>query len=213
MPDAHLGLGLLYFIDRGRPTLLSGAGPADATETIYHLRQAAENGHFSGEVARTFLVRVYELEKRYQEAIPLGQALQTAFPGNGYYALVSGRSQCALGQYALCATILGKLAADLQATVIAPLSRDDRFDLYYFWGQALYETAQDALAFEAFRQAINQDPGNTKDASLWAKYYLGILYERRGEVKTARQLYYTLLRERNVDDLHQQVEQRLAQLR
>ena len=217
MPDAHLGLGLLYFIDRGRPGLLpriaDGAGQDNTTEAIYHLRQAAESGHFSGEVARTFLVRVYELEKRYQEAIPLGQALQATFPGNGYYALISGRSQCAQGQYAPCATTLGKLAADLQAKVIAPLSRDDRFDLYYFWGQALYETAQDALAFEVFRQAINQDPGNAKDASLWAKYYLGILYERRGAVKTAQQLYRTLLRERNVDDLHQQVEQRLTQPR
>ena len=217
MPDAHLGLGLLYFIDLGRPGLVpriaDGAGQDNTTEAIYHLRQAAESGHFSGEVARTFLVRVYELEKRYQEAITLGQALQDTLPGNGYYALVSGRSQCAQGQYAPCATTLGKLAADLQAAVIAPLARDDRFDLYYFWGQALYETAQDALAFEAFRQAINQDPANTKDASLWAKYYLGILYERRGAVKTAQQLYHTLLRERNVDDLHQQVEQRLAQLR
>ena len=216
MPDAHLGLGLLYFIDLGRPVLvprLDGAGRDHTAETLYHLRQAAESGHFSGEVARTFLVRVYELEKRYEEAITLGQALQATFPGNGYYALVSGRSQCAQGQYALCATTLGQLAADLQAAVIAPLSRDDRFDLYYFWGQALYETGQDALAFEAFRQAINQDPGNTRDASLWAKYYLGILYERRGAVKTARQLYHTLLRGRNVDDLHQQVEQRLAQLR
>ena len=216
MPDAHLGFGLWYFLDLGRPGLLprlDGAGHDNTTEAIYHLRQAAESGHFSGEVARTFLVRAYELEKRYQEAITLGQALQATFPGNGYYALVSGRSQCAQGQYALCATTLGKLAAELQAAVIAPLSRDDRFDLYYFWGQALYETGQDALAFETFRQAINQDPGNTKDASLWAKYYLGILYERRGEVKTARQLYHTLLRGRNVDDLHQQVEQRLTQLR
>jgi tetratricopeptide (TPR) repeat protein len=213
MPDAHLGLGLLYFLSPGRLPLLSGAGPSDATETIYHLRQAAESGQFSGEVAHTFLVRVYELEKRYQEAIPLGQALQATFPGNGYYALVSGRSQCAQGQYSWCATTLGKLAAGLQAAIIAPMSRDDRFALYYFWGQALYETAQDALAFEALRQAINQDPGNTRDASLWAKYYLAILYERRGEVKTAQQLYHTLLRGRNIDDLHQQVEQRLAQLR
>ena len=63
------------------------------------------------------------------------------------------------------------------------MTRDDRFELYYFWGQALYETAQDALAFEALRQAINQDPGNARDASLWAKYYLGILYERRGEAR------------------------------
>jgi tetratricopeptide (TPR) repeat protein len=216
MPDAHLGLGLLYFIDLGRSVLspgLGGSGGDHTTEAIYHLRQAAETGYFSGEVARTFLARAYELEKRYQEAMSLGQALQTTFPGNGYYALVSGRSQCAQGQYALCATTLGQLATGLRAAVIAPLGRDDRFDLYYFWGQALYETGQDALAFEAFRQAINQDPGTTKDASLWAKYYLGILYERRGAVKTARQLYHTLLRGRNVDDLHQQVEQRLAQLR
>ena len=216
MPDAHLGLGLLYFLDLGRPVLsprLEGAGRDHTTEAIYHLRQAAETGHFSGEVARTFLVRVYELEQRYEEAITLGQALQATFPGNGYYALISGRSQCAQRQYAPCATTLGQLAADLRAAVSAPLSRDDRFDLYYFWGQALYEMGQDALAFEAFRQAINQDPGNSKDASLWAKYYLGILYERRGAVKTARQLYHTLLRGRNVDDLHQHVEQRLAQLR
>ena len=217
MPDAHLGLGLWYFLDLGRsglfPRMADSAGHDNATEAIYHLRQAAESGHFSGEVARTFLVRVYELEKRYQEAITLAQALQATFPGNGYYALVSGRSQCAQGQYALCATTLGQLAADLHAAVIAPLSRDDRFELYYFWGQGLYETGQDALAFEAFRQAINQDPGNTRDASLWVKYYLGILYERRGAVKTAQQLYHTLLRGRNVDDLHQQVEQRLAQLR
>lgn len=217
MLDAHLGLGLLYFVGPGGPALLprvaDGAGNLSATETIYHLRQAAENGHFSGEVARTFLVRVYELEKRYQEASTLGQALQATFPSNGYYALVSGRSQCAQGQYALCATSLGKLATDLQAAVVLPMPRDDRFDLYYFWGQALYETGQDALAFDALRQAINQDPGTTKDTSLWAKYYLGILYERRGEVKTARQLYHTLLRGRNVENLHQQIEQRLAQLR
>ena len=217
MPDAHLGLGLWYFLDLGSPGFLprmvDRSGHNNTTEAIYHLRQAAETGHFSGEVARTFLVRVYELAQRYEEAITLGQALRATFPGNGYYALVSGRSQCAQGQYALCATTLGQLAADLQAAVIAPLSRDDRFDLYYFGGQALYETGQDALAFEAFRQALNQDPGNTRDASLWAKYYLGILYERRGAVKTAQQLYYTLLRGRNVDDLHQQVEQRLAQLR
>ena len=217
MPDAHLGLGVWYVLRPGRPAWLppavGGAGPAEATQTIYHLRQAAETGHFSGEVARTFLVRLYEVEKRYQEAIALGQALQATFPGNGYYALVSGRSQCAQGQYALCATALGKLVTDLQAAVVAPMTRDDRFELYYLWGQALYETAQDALAFEALRQAINQDPGNARDASLWAKYYLAILYERRGEANIARQLYHTLRRGRNVDDLHQQVEQRLAQLR
>ena len=217
MPDAHLGLGLWYVLRPGRPAwlppALGGTGPADATQTIYHLRQAAETGHFSGEVARTFLARVYEVEKRYQEAVALGQALQATFPGNGYYALVSGRSQCAQGQHALCATTLGKLATALQTAGVAPMTRDDRFELYYWWGQALYETAQDALAFEAFRQAINQDPGNARDASLWAKYYLGILYERRGEAKIARQLYHTLLRGRNVDDLHQQVEQRLAQFR
>jgi tetratricopeptide (TPR) repeat protein len=217
MPDAHLGLGLWYVLRSGRPAwlppALGGTGPTDAIQTIYHLRQAAETGHFSGEVARTFLARVYEVEKRYEEAVAVGQALQATFPGNGYYALLSGRSQCAQGQHALCATTLGQLATDLQTAVVAPMTRDDRFELYYWWGQALYETAQDALAFEAFRQTINQDPGNARDASLWAKYYLGILYERRGEASIARQLYHTLLRGRNVDDLHQQVEQRLAQLR
>jgi len=217
MPDAHLGLGLLYFASPAGPALLprvvDGAGNDHTTETIYHLRHAAETGYFSAEVAQTFLVRVYEMEQRYQEAITLGQALQAMFPRNGYYALVIGRSQYAQGQYIPCATTLGKLAADFQATVVLSMSRDDRFDVYYFWGRALHETAQDAPAFDALRQAINQDPGSVKDASLWAKYYLGILYERRGETTTARQLYQTLLRGRNVENLHKQIHQRLAQLR
>lgn len=216
MPDAHLGLGLLYFASPARPALLprfvDGAGSDTIAETIYHLRRAAETGYFSGEIAQTFLVRVYEVEKRYQEAITLGQALQAMFPSNGYYALVVGRSQYAQGQYMSCATTLGQLAAALQAAAVPLRSRDDRFDVYYFLGRALYETAQDESAFAALRQAINQDPGTVKDASLWAKYYLGLLYERRGETTTARQLYQTLLRGRNVENLHEQVAQRLAPL-
>jgi hypothetical protein len=216
MPDAHLGLGLLYFVGPAHPALLprlvNGSGNDHATETIYHLRRAAETGYFSGEVAQTFLVRVYEVEQRYQEAITLGQALQAMFPSNGYYALVVGRSQYAQGQYSPCAATLGTLAADLQAAAVPSMSRDDRFDVYYFLGRALYETAQDAAAFDALRQAINQDPGTIKDASLWAKYYLGILYERRGETTTARQLYQTLLRGRNVENLHEHIAQRLAPL-
>jgi tetratricopeptide (TPR) repeat protein len=216
MPDAHLGLGLLYFTGSGLPTLLprlgDGTGGREATETIYHLRRAAEHGQFSSEVAQTFLVRVYEMEKRYDEAITLAQGLQATFASNGYYPLVIGRSQYAQGQYALCATTLGKLAADLQAGVVSSMSRQARFEVYYFLGRAGLETAQDAQAFEALRQAINQDPGTVKDDTLWAKYHLGILYERRGATKTARQLYQTLLHGRNVEDLHQQVAQRLAQL-
>jgi tetratricopeptide (TPR) repeat protein len=214
LPDAHLGLGLLYFAGPARSSLLPRfmEGNDHVTETIYHLRRAAEIGSFSGEVAQTFLVQVYELEKRYQEAITLGQALQAMFPSNGYYALVVGRSQYAQGQYGPCATTLSQLAATLQAAAVPSMTRDDRFDVYYFLGRALYETAQDAPAFHALRQAINQDPGTVKDASLWAKYYLGILYEHRGETTTARQLYQTLLRGRNVENLHEQVAQRLAQL-
>jgi tetratricopeptide (TPR) repeat protein len=152
------------------------------------------------------------MEQRFEEAITLGQALQIKFPHNGYYALIIGRSQYAQGQYEPCTATLGNLATALRAPGTSSLSRDDRFDVYYFWGRALYETAQDDAAFAALRQAINQDPGTAKDASLWAKYYLGMLYERRGATPTARQLYQTLLRGRNVDNLHEQVAQRLSRL-
>lgn len=214
MPDAHLGLGLVAFARPHLPWLFPrrGDGTGGATEAIYHLRRAAEHGYFSAEVAQTFLVRVYEVDKRYQEAIALGQTMQARFPSNGYYALVVGRSQYAQGQYASCAATLGPLARALQSADAPHLSRDDRFDVYYFLGRAFYETTQDVQAFAALRQAINQDPGTAKDASLWAKYYLALLYERRGETHTARQLYQTLLRGRNVEDLHVQVAQRLDRL-
>jgi tetratricopeptide (TPR) repeat protein len=216
LSDAHLGLGLVYFAGSARPGLLPrlvhSSANDNVAETIYHLRRAAETGYFSGEVAQTFLVQIYELEQRYPEAITLGQSLQATFPSNGYYALVVGRSQYAQEQYLPCATTLGKLAADLQAAAVPSMARDDRFDIYYFLGRALYETTQDTPAFAALRQAINQDPGTVKDASLWAKYYLGILYERRRETTTARQIYQTLLRGRNVENLHEQIAQRLAHL-
>ena len=155
------------------------------------------------EVARTFLVRVYNGEA-LSEAIPLGQALQATFPGNGYYALVSGRSRCAQGICALCHHP-GPAGCDLRHGHRG-LARDDRFDLYYFWGQAC--TRQGKMRWR-LKPSGRPQPGSgiRKDASLWAKYYLGILYERRSEFKTAQRLT-TLRRGRNVDDLHQQVEQR-----
>jgi tetratricopeptide (TPR) repeat protein len=91
--------------------------------------------------------------------------------------------------------------------------RDDRFDLYYTWATALHELGRDELAFNAFRQAINQDPQADKDDTLWAKFHLAQLYQRRGQHKTARQLYQTLLRGRNVEDLHDRVRRRLQTMR
>jgi tetratricopeptide (TPR) repeat protein len=217
MTDAHLGLGLLYFAGADLPGLLrrfwGNMQQQNPEEAIYHLQRAAESGHFSQDVARTFLARIYELEQRYEAAITLGQELQETFPDNGYYALLTGRSQCARSHYASCAATLGALAAQLKTTETILVQRDDRFDLYYFWGRALDETGQYAEAFSAFRQAINEDPRTLRDETLWAKYYLATLYERRGQAKTARQIYRTLLRGRNVEDLHKQAEKRLARLR
>ena len=215
--DAHLGLGLLYFAGSTLPAplqrLLGGAGKPSTLESIHHLQRAAAAGQFSPEVARTFLARLYEQEQRYEEAIALGLKLQQAFPNNGYYALLIGRSQCAHNRYTQCATTLGQLAAQLTASSTVLVQRDDRFDLYYAWGQALNELKQYDQAFQAFRRAINQDTRAVKDDTLRAKFHLARLYEHRGQQKTARQIYRTLLRGRNVDDLHQRAERRLGRLR
>ncbi|MGQ4808663.1 hypothetical protein NKDENANG_02051 [Candidatus Entotheonellaceae bacterium PAL068K] len=215
--DAHLGLGMLYFTGTALPSLVQrfwGTLQQQSPDAaIRHLLQAAQRGQFSQDVAQTFLARIYELEQQYEDAIALGQTLQERFPENGHYALIVGRSQCAQHQYALCATTLGELADRLKTAPTTLARQHDRFDLYYFWGLALKETNQYAEAFSAFRLAINAEPRGHKDETLWAKYYLATLYERRGQTKTARQLYRTLLRGRNVEDLHHQVQQRLSRLR
>jgi tetratricopeptide (TPR) repeat protein len=214
--DAHLGLGLLYFAGTELPTWLrrfwDGMSGLSTEASAHHLQQAASEGHFTRHVAQTFLARLYELEKRHNDAIALGQALQDAFPENGHYALLTGRSQCALLQYAVCAETLEVLARRSHASETPLGQQDDRLEMYYYLGIARNETGQYDLAFEALRQAINEDPGNVYDASLWAKYHLATLYERRGQPTTARQLYRTLLRGRNVEDLHRRVQQRLAHL-
>jgi tetratricopeptide (TPR) repeat protein len=216
MTDAHLGLGLLYFAGTNLPSwvrrFVGNLRSQSAAETLRHLQHTAEEGHFGQEIARTFLARIYELEHQYKDAIALGQALQQTFPENGYYRLLTGRSQCEHNQHASCAATLGELVTQLENGEVTLARHSDRFDLYYFWGRALHETERSEEAFSAFRQAINQDPRVLRDETLWAKYYLARLYEDRGQVKTARQIYHTLLRGRNVEDLHQQVEQRLARL-
>jgi tetratricopeptide (TPR) repeat protein len=88
--------------------------------------------------------------------------------------------------------------------------QDDCLEMYYYLGIARNEMGKYDQAFEALRQAINEDYRNQRDESLWAKYHLATLYERRGHQTTARQLYRTLLRGRNVDDLHRRVQQWLA---
>ena len=216
LTDAHLGLGALYFAGTDLPLLLRRAlrslrTPSPA-EAMYHLRRAITTGHFAQDLARTLLAEVYEREKQYRDAITLGQKLTEAFPENGFYALLTGRSQCAYAQYAACAATLATLAARLATSKVRLVRRTDRFDLYYFWGRALYERHDYKRAFQAFRRAINADPRLEKDETLWATYYLAKLYEYQGQIKTARQMYQTLLRRRNVADLHAQVERCLARL-
>jgi tetratricopeptide (TPR) repeat protein len=214
--DAHLGLGLLYFATTDVPAWLrrfwESLSGLSIEASVHHLQQAISGGHFTRHVAQTFLVRLYVLEKRYDEAIALGQTLQDTFPENGQYALFTGRSQCALRQYARCAETLEALARRLHASETPFGQRDDRLEMYYYLGIARNEIGQYDLAFEALRQAINEDPRNEHDVSLWAKYHLATLYERRGQPTTARQLYQTLLRGRNVEDLHRRAQQRLAHL-
>ena len=216
MSDAHLGLGMLYFVGDSVPSLmqrlLGGAALQGSEDAIHHLRRAAETGRFSRDLARAFLLRLYVTEKRYRDAIPLGQSLHQAYPGNGYFSLLTGRSQFEHGDKTQAAATLGALAATLAARSGTLVGTDNRFDLYYTWGRALLDTDRHALAFEAFRGAINNDPRATRDESLWAKFYLATLYEQRGSAETARQLYCTLLRERDVDGLHDQAERRLSRL-
>jgi tetratricopeptide (TPR) repeat protein len=216
MADAHLGLGLLYFAGSELPSLLrrvwSSRRGQSTDAAVHHLQQAVTAGYFTRDVARTFLVHLYAEEKRHKDAMALGAALLEEFPENGYYAVLTGRSQCASGQYGQCASTLGKLAACLESSRAGLGRREERFDLYYYWGIALTETGQYDQAFQAFRHAINEDPSARRAKSLWARYHLATLYERRGQTVTARQIYQRLLRERNVEDLHQWVQQRLARL-
>ncbi len=217
VPDAHLGLGLLYFATtdlpgplRFLPSTFVQGGSSDA---IHHLRQAITRGTFSQDIARTFLALLYEKEQRHEDALALGETLQQAFPMNGSFALLTGRNQCALRRYGACAATLGQLEARLSASQVILAQRDDRFDLYFLWGTALNERQEYEPAFRAFRRAINQDVRARKDDTLWAKYHLARLYERRGQAKTATQIYHTLLRGRNVDDLHERATRRLTHLR
>ena len=217
LKDAHLGLGMLYFVGEGLPALgrrlLGEDSLVGSVEAVRHLRLAAEGGQFSRDLARAFLLRLYVTEQRYGDAIPLGESLRQAYPGNGYVALLTGLSQFENGDDTRAAETLGALATTLSERPEALAKAGDRFDLYYTWGQALLDNDQDDQAFGAFREAINNDPGTSRDETLWAKFHLATLYDKRGQGETARQMFCTLLRGRAVEDLHRQAEHRLGSRR
>ena len=212
--DAHLGLGMLYFVGEGLPALgrrLMGEDSLMGTEkAVRHFSLASESGQFSRDLARTFLLRLYVTEQRYREAVPLGESLRQAYPGNGVIALLTGLSQFENGDDVQAAETLGSLAAALSSRPETLAKAGDRFDLYYTWGQALLDTDQHDLAFGAFREAINNDPGASRDETLWAKFHLATLYDERGLDETARQMFCTLLRGRDVEGMHRQAEHRLG---
>ena len=212
--DAHLGLGMLYFVGEELPAigrrLLGEDSLVGSEEAIRHLRLASEGGRFSRDLARTFLLRLYVTEQRYRDAASLGESLRQAYPGNGYVALLTGLSQFENGDDAQAAETLGALAEALSERPATLARAADRFDLYYTWAQALLDADQDEAAFEAFRDAINNDPRTSRDETLWAKFHLATLYDKRGLGETARQMLCTLLRGRNAEDLHRQAEHRLG---
>ena len=217
MNDAHLGLGMLYFVGEGLPALgrrLLGEDALVGTEeAIRHLLRASESGQFGRDLARAFLLRLYVTEQRYGDAVALGESLIQAYPGNGYMALFTGLSQFENGDEARAAETLGALAATLSERREALADASDRFDLYYTWGRALLNADQDDLAFEAFREAINNDPRASRDETLWAKFHLATLYDKRGLTETARQMLCTLLRGPDVEDMRRQAENRLGSRR
>lgn len=215
--EADFGLGLAAIVANKMPSSLRLIWRQTTSHSLeyqaqHHLQLAAETSWYGRDLARTFLLQLYELEQAYTEAIELGQTLQNTFPNNGYYKLRIGLSQCENGQHTVCARTLGHLAKQLTTAPDQLIQRDDRFDLYYIWGTALNHIEQYNQAFKAFRQAISQDPSASSDNTLWANLHLARLYERRDQFKTARQLYRTILRRRNVDDIHTQARQRLDNL-
>lgn len=214
LDDAHLGLGMLYFVGEGLPALgrrlLGEDSLVGSEEAIRHLRLASEGGRFSRDLARVFLLRLYVTEQRYRDAAALGESLRRAYPGNGNVALLTGLSQFENGDDVQAVETLGALAATLSERPETLARAGDRFDLYYTWGQALLAMDQDEPAFEAFRDAVNNDPGTSRDETLWAKFHLATLYDKRGLDETARQMFCTLLRGRDAEDLHRQAERRLG---
>jgi len=50
--------------------------------------------------------------------------------------------------------------------------QDDCLEMYYYWGVARNEMGQYDQAFEALRQAINEDHRNQRDESLSLQRYL-----------------------------------------
>ena len=215
--DAHLGLGMLYFVGEELPAfgrrLLGEDSLVGSEEAIRHLRLASESGRFSRDLARTFLLRLFVTEQRYRDAAAVGESLSQAYPGNGYVALLTGLSQFENGDGTQAAETLGALAETLSERPETLARGADRFDLYYTWGQALLDADRDELAFEAFRDAINNDPGTSRDETLWAKFHLATLYDRRGLDETARQMLCTLLRGRDAEGLHRKAEHRLGSRR
>ena len=215
--DAHLGLGMLYFVAEGLPALagrlLGDDALAGSEEAVRHFRLASEGGHFSRDLARAFLLRLYVTEQRYPDAVALGEALRQAYSGNGAIALLTGRSQFENGDAAQAAETLGALAASVAARPATLARAADRFDLYYTWGRALLDSDRDEAAFEAFREAVNYDPGASRDDTLWAKFHLATLYDGQGLGETARQMLCTLLRGRDAGDLHRRAEHRLGSRR
>ena len=217
MSDAHLGLGMLYFVGDSVPSLmqrlLGGAALQGSEDAIHHLRRAAETGRFSRDLARAFLLRLYVMEKRYRDAIPLGRSLHQAYPGNGHFSLLTGRSQFEHGDKAQAAATLGALAATLAersetlvgtdaiaSTCITPGAGRCSTPTGTNWRSRRFAAPSTTTRAQRGTKACGR-------SSTWQP-----CTSNAGRSKPLASFYCTLLRERDVDGLHDRAERRLSRL-
>jgi len=147
------GLGIVWYLLLLDVNHVVRDGPRRCHRDHRHMSKAAENGHFSGGGASTFLMRSMLGEALSGGAIPLGQALRPRFLAMGYYALVTGVVSARRGHLRCVPPPWPSGEISRLRNKRAP-RRETTADLCYCWGRP-YETAQDALwRSKSFRQAV-----------------------------------------------------------
>lgn len=179
LADAHLGLGAYDYYRSAMTSSVSWLPffPDKKKQGIAAMERALVDAQYVRPVVELILVYTYIDEKRYDDAITIGEDLATKYPKNTLVRVQLGRAWSRKGRYAKAIEVFREVEV---------LQPDNKVLGYYLGANLMYEGKELDQAEIHLRAFIANPPGT--DWRGWGYERLGDLYVKRKKPEIA--LYY-----------------------
>ena len=190
LADTDLGLGAYDYYRSAMTRSVSWLPffPDKRKQGVKAMERALVDAQYVRPIVQLVLVYTYIDERRYDDAITLGEDLVAKYPKNTLIRVQLGRAWSRKGKYSKAVEVFRE---------VEELQPDNKVVGYYIGSNLMYE-GKDLDTAETYLRAFIADPAGTEWRG-WAYERLGDLYQKRGKPEIAI-VYWKKAERDNSDD-------------